>query len=300
MFPMEEPQTPLQVSVIVVSYNHAAALRRCLEALERSEERERFEIVVVDNGSVDESAGVAADFPAVTALRLPHNFGFTKALNIGMRTAKAEFYCFLSPRTEVGPATLRTLAAQLEREPEAVAVCPSFTTVEGAPAPLLYRLPNPENIGMLAGAGAYEPAALAEETGDAVEVEFASFACLLVRAYFLKGLRYIDEHYAQAWGDAEIAAQIRRSGKKVLRVAGSGAVWHAEDDLRAAMPEAALTLLAADWTLGAATFAGKHFGFMAGLKVRIATTLGALVSFRFRRFMYLASGQRVDGTQAVL
>ena len=55
-----------------------------------------------------------------------------------------------------------------------------------------------------------------------------------------------------------------------------------------------------DKTLGAATFAGKHFGFAAGLKVRVAAIAGAFFSFRFRRFLYLVSSQRVDGTQAVL
>jgi hypothetical protein len=297
---MEETQTPPQVSVLVVSYNHAAALRRCLEALERSEERERFEIIVVDNGSQDESVEVMAAFPSVTPLHLPRNFGFTKALNIGMRTAKAEFYCFLNPRTEVGPATIRTLAARLEQEPEAAAVCPAFTDAGGAAVSLLYRLPGPENIGALAGAGAYEPAPPPPGGDDAAPVELASFACFLTRAYFLKGLRYIDEKYAQSWGDAEISAQIRRSGKKVLHVTSARAVWHTEDDLRASMPAVALTLLAADWTLGAAAFAGKHFGFAAGWKIRITAALGALFSFRFRRFLYLVSGQRVDGTQAVL
>jgi len=295
---MQETQTPPRVSVLVVSYNHAAALRRCLEALESSEERERIEILVVDNGSSDESVQVIAAFPSVTPLHLPRNFGFTKALNIGMRTAKAELFCFLSPRVEVEPGTIKALADRLELETDAVAVCPSLVTPDGAPAPLVYRLPEPGGIVVLAGNGAFEAAPVPED--DGAPVAFASFACLLVRAYFLKGLRHIDERYAQSWGDAEIAAQIRRSGKKVLRLAGPRAVWHAEDDIRAGMPAAALALLEADWTLGAAAFAGKHFGAWAGWKLRLAATLGALARFRLRRFVYLLSGQKVDGTQGVL
>ncbi|HEX8984968.1 MAG TPA: glycosyltransferase family 2 protein [Bryobacteraceae bacterium] len=295
---MEETQTAPRVSVLVVSYNHAAALRRCLEALERSEERERIEVLVVDNGSGDESVAVIAEFPSVTPLHLPRNFGFTKALNIGMRTAKAELFCFLNPRVEVEPGTIKALADRLEVEPDAVAVCPSLVTPDGAPAPLLYRLPDPGDIGALAGNGAFEAAPAPRE--DAAPVAFASFACLLARAYFLKGLRHIDERYAQSWGDAEIAAQIRRSGKKVLRLASARAVWHAEDDIRAGMPPAALALLKADWTLGAAAFAGKHFGAWAGWKLRLAATLGALVRFRLRLFSYLLTGQKVDGTQGIL
>jgi GT2 family glycosyltransferase len=144
----------------------------------------------------------------------------------------------------------------------------------------------------------FDAAPLAPAGEEVTTVEFAGFAALMVRAYFLKGLRYIDERYAQSWADAEIGAQIRRAGKKTLVIPGVHAVWHAEDQLD--MPEPARTLLMADWTLAAAVFAGKHFGYMAGLKVRITPALAALLSFQFRRFSYLLSGQRIDGTQTVL
>jgi GT2 family glycosyltransferase len=297
---MEETQTTPQVSVLIVSYNRAAALRRCLAALEQSAGRETFEIVVVDNGSQDDSVAVIAGFPNVTPLHLPRNFGFTKALNIGMRTAKGEFFFFLNPRTEVLPDTISSLAAQLAQQPEAVAVSPLLVTPDGEPAPHLYRLPQVQTAGALARAGAFEGAALPQTGEDAAAVEFAGFAALMVRAYFLKGLRYIDERYAQSWADAEIAAQIRRAGRKTLLIPAVRATWHGEDELRASMPPQALALLAADWKLGAAAFAGKHFGYAAGLKVRIASALGALFSFQIRQFTYLLSGQKIDGTQTVL
>jgi GT2 family glycosyltransferase len=297
---MQETQIPLQVSVIVVSYNRAAALRSCLAALEQSVEREKFEIVVVDNGSQDESVSVIAEFPKVTPLHLPRNFGFTKALNIGMRTAKGRFFCFLNPRTEVMPNTVSALGACLEKAADAVAVCPLLTTPDGEPAPQVYKLPNPENIGALARAGEFETVILQETGDEPAAIEFAGFQALMVRSYFLKGLRYIDERYAQSWADAEIAAQIQHDGKKTLVAPFVRAVWHGEDELRASMPPSARALLAADWELGAASFAGKHFGFAAGIKVRIASALRALFSFQIHKFSYLVSSQKIDGTQAVL
>jgi GT2 family glycosyltransferase len=295
---MEEPQAPPQVSVLLVSYNAAAALRRCLAALEQSSQREKFEVVVVDNGSQDGSDEVPAEFPSVTALRLPRNFGFVKALNIGMRTAKCEFFLFLNPRTEVAADTVPALAARLEAEPGAVAVCPALTTPQGDPAPHLFKLPRPQSVGAIAAAGRFEAATIPEEAGEAVPVEFAGFAALMVRGYFLKGLRYIDERYAQSWADAEVAIQIQRAGKKTLLAPAARATWHAEDDLRGSMPAAPLALLAADWALGAATFAGKHFGMAAGLKIRIVTALSALFSLQIRRFLHLVEGRKIDGTQA--
>ena len=297
---MEETPIPLRTSVLVVSYNMAEALRRCLTALDHSTGRESFEIIVVDNGSLDDSLAVVDSFPNVTPLRLPRNFGFVKALNIGMRTAKGEFFLFLNPKTEVLPDTVAALTALLDQASDAVAVSPALETPEGQPAGILYQLPAPGNLRAVAAAGEFDAAPVPEAGAETVPVEFAAFAALLVRAYFLKGLRYIDERYAHSWTDAEVAIQIRRAGKKTLFAPRVRAIWHAEDGIEKGMPAAALDLLAADWTLGAATYGGKHFGFAAGLKVRFLGALSALFSARLRLFSYLAGGQKIDGTQAAL
>ena len=78
------------------------------------------------------------------------------------------------------------------------------------------------------------------------------------------------------------------------------AIWHAEDDIKPKMPAAVRDLLVADWTLGGATYGGKHFGFVAGLKVRLLGALSALFSARLRLFSYLAGGQKIDGTQGIM
>jgi GT2 family glycosyltransferase len=295
---MEEPQAPPQVSVLLVSYNAAAALRRCLAALERSAEREKLEIVVVDNGSQDASDEVPAEFPNVTALRLPRNFGYVKALNIGMRTAKGEFFLFLSPRTEVAPDTVSALAAVLEKEQSAVAVCPALVTPEGVPVPHIFKLPRPETVSAIAAAGRFETAVIPEEAVEPVPVALASFAALMARSYFLKGLRYIDEHYAQSWADAEVAAQILRAGRKTLLVPAARATLHPEDNPRSAMPATPRALLEADWAMGAATFAAKHVGWAAGLRIRLTTAVKSLFSFQLHRLTYLIGSQKIDGTQS--
>src|SRR5437763_524492 len=65
-----------------------------------------------------------SEFPNTTFLRLPRNFGNTKALNIGMRTAVGELIFFLSPEIEVAQDTLSILTARLESDSELMAVSP--------------------------------------------------------------------------------------------------------------------------------------------------------------------------------
>jgi GT2 family glycosyltransferase len=135
---------------------------------------------------------------------------------------------------------------------------------------------------------------------------------LLVRSYFLRGLRYIDERYAQSWADAEVAAQIRRAAKKIYLLPVARAVRHDDGDFLSSLPADARALLSADWVLGAAAYAGKHFGFLAGLKLRLGAMFAALgqailalvrlreIGYHFSRLRYLLSGQKTDGTQTVM
>ena len=61
----------VKVTALVFSYDSAPALRRCLAALEGSNDRASIEILVVDCGSHDESAQLDSEFSSVTMLRLP-------------------------------------------------------------------------------------------------------------------------------------------------------------------------------------------------------------------------------------
>ncbi len=110
--PVDQPVEP-RVSVVLVAHNQATALRRAIEALEKSQNRDRMEIIVVDCASHDESRYLDTEYENITLLRLPHNLGATRSMNIGVRTAKAEILFFVSPDVEVAPDTVMQLADRL-------------------------------------------------------------------------------------------------------------------------------------------------------------------------------------------
>ena len=299
---------PRRVSVIVVSYNNAAALRRTLTSLEASSERELFEILVVDSGSADECPQMDAEFPSVNLLRLPRNFGRVKALNIGMRTATGEFYLFLEPGAEGAKDAIPKLVASLDATPEAAAACPVVVDQAGETLTRSHPLPLPGELqsAWLSGelAGWTTPPL---DQAPAVEVDYFSPAVLMVRSYFLKGLRYIDERYGNAWWDLEIAAQIARASKKILLVPAARVTVDAPGEA-ARLPAGARGLLAADRALGASLWCAKHYGGWQGATFRLVATLRALASAltfkdagcRFAALQNLLGGQKLDGSQSVL
>ncbi|MCS6962708.1 glycosyltransferase family 2 protein [Thermoflexus sp.] len=106
------------ISVIIPNWNGAAHLPTCLEALRRQTYARR-EVIVVDNGSTDDSLQVLARYPEVRILALRSNQGFAGAVNAGIRAALGELIALLNNDTEASPAWLETLTAAFERHPDA-------------------------------------------------------------------------------------------------------------------------------------------------------------------------------------
>jgi hypothetical protein len=275
--PLAQTSKPPKVSALVVSYNRRDLLRRALEALERSEARETIEIVVVDNGSTDGSQDLEVVFPHARFIRIPRNFGLTKALNLGVRGSEAEYVFFLHEDTEVFPDTARLLAALLDAQPDAGAVCPLLVDADGRPAPQLGYFPPDDT---------WRPA---EPGPEPMPVEYPRGAALMMRRPLFNAIRQIDERYGQFGSDADLCFQIRRAGKKILLAPEA----RARHEGRAGES----TLRQADRQQGTAAWIGKYQGFGSGLWAQIRAVFGALGSLQLGLLRYLLANQKVDGSQ---
>jgi GT2 family glycosyltransferase len=280
----DEEQPKYRVTAIVVSLNNADSLRRCLAALGRSTNRESLEIIVVDKGSRDECPTIDSEFPNITMLRMPRNFGATKALNIAMRTAAADLVFFLVPEVEVQPDTIAKLTAKLDSDPDAVAACPVVDTDQ------FYRLPTP-----VTGA-VFEPMHVDKDAAE-VAVEGATFTAMLASKYFIRGLNFLDEKYGETFSDADVCFQIRRSGKKVVAMPQVACIFTPRPD---DFPDGALKILKADRIAGAARYFKKYYGLVPSLLFRIKTIFKLLFSFRLGLLVAVVSRRKVDGTQREL
>src|SRR5947209_12306879 len=99
------------ISVVVPTWNRAAHLRDLLASLAGQDyPPDRFEIVVVDDGSTDRTAEVVR---AVASLAVPHvryvpqeHRGYCAACNTGVSAASGEVVCFLDSDEMVPPTHL--------------------------------------------------------------------------------------------------------------------------------------------------------------------------------------------------
>ena len=295
--PSPEIVPEVGVSIVIVAWNCVAALRKCLVALNASRQRDRFEVLVVDAGSRDGSEQIDAEFPSVTVLRLPRNFGKTRARNIGSRTARADLILFLDPAVEVGPDTVMGLAAAVEADDQAVAAIPRLLDGSGQSAPVAGRLPDRAALAAACRANSDLPLGPAQGT-----VELASDAALLVRKSFLRGTNFLDEkRYSEFWAELELFWGIHSAGKRVLTVNDPATLHEMRTSIP--IPRSEEALLAADRVAGAASFVSKHEGWAAMLSFLAGQFFGALgMAFRepgygLRLAMGILTGSRIDGTQ---
>lgn len=110
------------VSVVIVNYNGAAHLHRCLTAL-LGQSVVPHEIILVDNGSSDSSLEIVTQFPTVRVLAQAENLGFSKANNLAIQVAAntSEWIALVNTDAFVDPTWLETLLTATQQFPETAA-----------------------------------------------------------------------------------------------------------------------------------------------------------------------------------
>ena len=106
---------PLDVSVVIVSFNTREVLRECLEALRRESEGLVVETIIVDNGSNDGSVDmIRRDYPEVRLLVSPINLGFGGANNLAFEQAQGRYLVLLNSDAFLTPGSLRRSVAHMD------------------------------------------------------------------------------------------------------------------------------------------------------------------------------------------
>ena len=97
------------VSVIILNYNAGNLLSECIESVLKTD-YEKFEIIIVDNDSKDDSVDRCKEkFRDVQIIENKKNLGYCEGNNVGIRNAKGEFIAILNPDTVVDSNWLKEL-----------------------------------------------------------------------------------------------------------------------------------------------------------------------------------------------
>ncbi|HEX3431055.1 MAG TPA: glycosyltransferase [Rhizomicrobium sp.] len=220
-FPLPDQPT---VSVVIPVHNKFEVTYFCLCSLLFAFNETPFEVIVVDDGSTDETRRIEEFVSGVRILKQNHNQGFVGSCNAGAELARGDFVAFLNNDTEV---TARWLD-------ELVSVFGNFDGVGLAGAKLVYpdgRLQeaggviwgsgNPWNLGR--NASAEDP-----RYNYVRKADYVSGAALMIRRELWRRVGGFSEEFAPGYfEDTDLAMKVREAGYCVLYVPHS-VVYHFE------------------------------------------------------------------------
>ncbi len=205
---------PRPVSIVIVCWNQWPLTERCLETLRRFTELARVKVLVVDNGSTDETPRRLKAYGWLEVLTLPGNLGFVRGTNAGIRASDpASDVLILNNDVEIPRSGwLEDLAAAARSAPDAgIAGC---------------RLVFPD--GRLAHAGTYMlPDTLRGQQIGSLEtdvnqyaatreVEGVVFACAYIRREVLDAIGGLSEAYESYFEDTDFCLRAREAGFRTV------------------------------------------------------------------------------------
>jgi len=199
----------MAVTVAIINWNSGPLLCGCIESV--LETAPRSEIVVVDNGSEDESLESASRYRAQAHfVRNSVNRGFAGAVNQAFEATSTAYVLILNPDVQATPGAIDYLEQLMDSRREAGAAGGRLD--EGYPP---RRLPTTatlvrQNLGL--GVGRMPGSGV-----EPREVEQPAGAALMIRRDAYDNVGCFDEQFYPAWyEDVDFCRRLRTAGWKVL------------------------------------------------------------------------------------
>jgi GT2 family glycosyltransferase len=196
-----------RISVVVCTYNGAKTLAQTLAGVERLDYPD-YEVIVVDDGSTDETAAIAAQFRC--RLVRTANRGLSSARNTGCEAATGEIVAYLDDDAWPDRHWLRYLAAAFLRTPHAAV---------GGP-----NIPPPDD-GVVAQCVARAPGGPIHVLLSDEEAEHIPGCNMAIRRDCLEAIGGFDPQFTVAGDDVDLCWRLQDRGW-TLGYAPAAVVWH--------------------------------------------------------------------------
>ena len=205
--PPKPAWTP-RVSIVICAYNAERTIRACLESLRRLDYPD-FEVIIVDDGSQDATAQIAADFPEFRLIRQP-NKGLSVARNVGLHAALGELVAYTDSDCVADPHWLAFMVRAMAEG-----------GLDGCGGPNY----APHEDGWVEGCVAASPGAPSHVLISDDRAEHLAGCNMLFRKAALADVGGFDAQFTAAGDDVDICWRLIDGGY-VLGYCPSAFVWH--------------------------------------------------------------------------
>jgi GT2 family glycosyltransferase len=198
-----------RVSVVIASYNGARTLKACLDSLQGLRYPD-YEVILVDDGSTDNTSELATLYPKVRWLRHRHNNGLSEARNTGIAAATGEIVAFTDADCRADVDWLYYLVSVMRRE-----------QVIGIGGPNLL----PPDDSCVASAVMVSPGGPAHVMLTDRRAEHIPGCNMAFYKWALQEIGGFDPQFRQAGDDVDICWRLQQAGFQI-GFSPAGFVWH--------------------------------------------------------------------------
>lgn len=137
----------MDLSIIIVNWNTREITKKCLESIFKYTEGIKFEVIVIDNASEDDSVKtIRSEFPEVIIIQNNSNRGFATANNQGMEIAKGLYFLLLNSDTLIFNNALKKVVGFADSNPSAGLIGCRVLNADKSLQPTCFMYPGPINL----------------------------------------------------------------------------------------------------------------------------------------------------------
>ena len=220
----------IDLSIIIVTWNSEEDLPECLNSILDNNYNFKFEVIIVDNNSSDNSAKVINNFIEIydSDIKLiinKVNVGFTKACNQGIKISKGNYILFLNPDTEIVENSLDFLYKKFIMENSFAAIVPQLLNVDGTIQYSCRKLPRYIDLyfeifllsSIFSTSTFFSRWKMKYFSHDEeTEVEQPMAAAFLLKKSILDVINNFDESYYMFFNDVDLCKKISDKNMKIL------------------------------------------------------------------------------------
>ncbi len=211
------------LSIIIVSLNTKEYLLHCIESIFQNKRSIPWEVVVVDNGSQDESSfEVKKTFPMVDLIENEKNLGFARAANQGLRRASGRYFLLLNPDAQVKSEAIERLLSFMENHLDAGVVGAQLFNADGTRQNSIANFPSLAtellNKNLLRWLFPKTFPGKERDYPGPIEVDSVIGACMMVRREVIKQVGVLDEDYFLFLEETDWCYQIKKGGWKIYHM----------------------------------------------------------------------------------
>lgn len=211
--------TCFDVSVIIVNYNTWDLVYDCISSIYEKTIGVSFEIIVIDNNSINKKQNILEQFPDVRIYFLSNNIGFGKANNEGVKVINGKYVFFLNSDTILLNNVLFELYRYMEQNNK-VGICGgNLYTLDLYPNMSYSKFPSLfKEIFSVLGFVKQENNLDCFNRGDSKAIDgYISGANIFLRCRLLENIAF-DPDFFMYYEDVELSYRIRRNGYEIHSV----------------------------------------------------------------------------------